>query len=131
MRTFRLRTLMIATIVVNRRWLLHPWQLTTRGYSALVALVAAAVVVSGFPPPMIAFTAAISSAVLVSLRLARFGFSKADIATLLAILFVGTMLLLPEMDRTKYGSAGGRYFPRPIPARFAALIHGEQVREPF
>jgi len=85
----------------------------------------------GFPSPMIAFIAANALVVLATLRLPRHGFRLADVVTVLAILFVASILLLPEMERTRYRTAGGRYFPRLIPARFVALVEGEQVREPF
>jgi hypothetical protein len=132
MRNFRLRSLMlILTTAFNRRWLLHPGQVTLKAYVGFVAIVAAGLIVSGFPPPMIAFVLTLALAMLTTLRLGRFGFTRSDVATLLAILFVGTMILLPEMELTRFRTAGGRYFPRPVPARFMALFQGEQVREPF
>ncbi len=132
MQTFYLRTLMlILATAFDRRWLLHPWQVTIRAYLGFVAIVAAGWIVSGFPSPMIGLTVAISLATFLSLRLRWFGFNRADVATLLAIIFVGTMLLLPSMVRTRDWTAGGRYFPRLVPASFMALIRGEQVREPF
>jgi hypothetical protein len=129
---YTMRLLMTALAALGYRgWLVRPWRVTIGGYAILVASCAAALVISRFPSPMIVFVPAVAVSLLVCFRLPRHGFRLADVTTLLAIILLTSGLLLPEIERTRDRTAGRRYFPHVIPARFIALVRGLDYAPPF
>lgn len=126
------RGLLIALAALGfRGWIARPSQFTIRGYGVLVASAAAVLIVARFPGPMIGFVAGFGLVIIGLRALPRHGFRSADVAVCWAIALVAAMLLLPEMVRVRERTAGGRFFPRVVPARFMALVRGEQIQQPF
>ena len=126
--SFRQRAFSSLMVVVAatgyRRWLSRPWQWCLKDYMVLVAVSAAGLALSRFPPPMILFITIFAGAVHACFRLTRFGFTLADITTLLAIILLTAAVVLPAMERTRIRTLGRSIFPFAVPARYISLLYG-------
>jgi hypothetical protein len=126
--SFRQRTFSILMVILAltgyRRWLSRPWQWSLRDYMVVVAVCAAWLALSGSPTPMIVFFAILVGAIYTCLRLAKYGFKLADIATLLAIILLTAAIVLPAMERTRIRTLGKSFFPFAVPARYVTLFYG-------
>ena len=122
--------MMILVATGCRRWLCRPWQWSLRGYTVIVAVCAAGLVLRGSPTATIVFFTILSAAVYACLSLARYGLKLVDIITLLAMIIFTAAIMLTAMERTRSRTLGKRFFPSVVPANYSTLFSGSDDHHP-
>jgi hypothetical protein len=128
--SIRQRTFSILMVILAatgyRRWLSRPWQWLLRDYMVIVVVIAAGLVLSGTPTPVIVFFTILAGAIYACLSLARHSFKLADITTLLAIVLLTAALILLAMEQTRNRTLGKSSFPFAVPAKYITLFSGSE-----
>jgi hypothetical protein len=118
--------MVLALAAGYRRWLSRPWQLSLRDYLATIALCAGALSLPAMPTSLVIVLTIVAASVLITLRLAQFGFRLADVLTMLAIILLTAAFLLPAMEQMRAQTLGKRSFPPVVPARYLSLFSGPE-----